>query len=58
MYQGVKNLRKRNWAPFPAEPPTINSVLLTHAHIDHTGYLPALVKKGFKGKIYCAKATH
>lgn len=58
MYQGVKNLRKRNWAPFPVEPNTINAVVLTHAHIDHTGYLPALVKNGFKGKIYCTKATH
>jgi len=58
MYQGVKNLRKRNWAPFPVEPSSINAVVLTHAHIDHTGYLPALVKNGFKGKIYCTKVTH
>lgn len=58
MYQGVKTLRKRNWAPFPVEPHTIDAVVLTHAHIDHTGYLPALVKNGFKGKIYCTKATH
>lgn len=58
MYQGVKTLRRRNWAPFPVEPHTIDAVVLTHAHIDHTGYLPALVKNGFKGKIYCTKATH
>lgn len=58
MYQGVKNLLKRNWAPFLAEPSSINAVVLTHAHIDHTRYLPALVKNGFKGKIYCTKATH
>lgn len=58
MYQGVKTLRRRNWAPFPVEPSSINAVVLTHAHIDHTGYLPALVKNGFKGKIYCTTATH
>lgn len=58
MYQGVKNLRRRNWASFPVEPGSINAVVLTHAHIDHSGYLPALVKNGFKGKIYCTKATH
>lgn len=58
MYQGVKTLRRRNWAPFPVAPATINAVVLTHAHIDHSGYLPALVKHGFKGKVFCTRATH
>lgn len=58
MYQGVKTLRRRNWAPFPVEPRNIDAVVLTHAHIDHSGYLPALVKNGFRGRIYCTKATH
>jgi len=58
MYQGVKTLRRRNWAKFPVDPATVGAVVLTHAHIDHSGYLPALVKNGFKGKIYCTKATH
>ncbi len=58
MYQGVKTLRRRNWSPFPVEPRTIDAVVLTHAHIDHSGYLPALVKHGFRGKVYCTTATH
>jgi metallo-beta-lactamase family protein len=57
MYQGIKNLRERNWKPFPVDPKSIHSILLTHAHIDHSGYIPALVKNGFSGRIYCTSAT-
>lgn len=58
LFQGYKELRLRNWAPLPFDPKIINAVLLTHAHIDHTGYLPLLVKNGFKGEIYCTKGTN
>lgn len=58
LYQGVKTLRRRNWARFPVEPASVDAVVLTHAHIDHSGYLPALVKQGFRCRVYCTKATH
>lgn len=57
LYQGYKDLRLRNWNQFPVDPQTIDAVVLTHAHLDHTGYLPVLVKNGFKGKIYCTQGT-
>ncbi|MEK4033906.1 MBL fold metallo-hydrolase [Methylocystis sp. IM3] len=57
LFQGLKNLRLRNWAPFPVKPKGISAVLLTHAHLDHSGYLPALVRDGFDGPVYCSKAT-
>ncbi|MDX1901298.1 MAG: MBL fold metallo-hydrolase [Gammaproteobacteria bacterium] len=57
LYQGLKELRLRNWNPFPIDPSQINAVLLTHAHIDHSGYLPLLIKNGFKGKIYSTEGT-
>jgi metallo-beta-lactamase family protein len=57
LFQGLKNLRLRNWAPFPVKPKTISAVLLTHAHLDHSGYLPALARDGFHGPIYCSKGT-
>jgi len=57
LFQGLKQLRLKNWKPLPIDPATIDVVLLTHAHIDHTGYLPLLVKNGFKGKVYCSHAT-
>ena len=56
LYQ-ERQFKERNWAPFPVPPKTIDAVLLTHAHLDHCGWLPKLVKDGFKGKIYCTQAT-
>ncbi len=57
LFQGLKKLRERNRLAFPVPPSSIHAILLTHAHIDHSGYIPALVKHGFKGKIYCSEAT-
>ena len=57
MFQGLKNLRDLNWAPFPVEPRSIGAVVLTHAHLDHSGYLPKLVADGFGGPIYATPAT-
>ncbi|HQS83394.1 MAG: MBL fold metallo-hydrolase [Alphaproteobacteria bacterium 16-39-46] len=57
LFQGLKNLRLRNWSPLPFYPNKIDALLVTHAHIDHTGYIPLLVKQGFRGPIYCSEAT-
>ena len=57
LFQGLKELRERNWQEPPFDPRSIQAVLITHAHIDHTGYLPRLVKEGFRGPIYCSRAT-
>lgn len=57
LFQGQKPLRLRNWQPFPIDPKAIDIILLTHAHIDHSGHIPLLVKNGFRGVIYCTEAT-
>jgi metallo-beta-lactamase family protein len=57
LFQGLKELRLRNWEPFPMDPAGIDAVVLTHAHLDHCGYLPRLVAGGFRGRIYCTPAT-
>jgi metallo-beta-lactamase family protein len=57
MFQGLKELRERNWQDPPFDPASLDAVLITHAHIDHTGYLPRLFALGFKGPIYCSRGT-
>src|SRR5262247_3091453 len=57
MFKGLKELRERNWQEPPFNPNSLNAVLITHAHIDHTGYLPRLVKHGFRGPVYCSRGT-
>lgn len=57
LFQGFKNLRLKNWDEFPVKPNEIDAILLTHAHLDHSGYIPLLVKNGFRGSIYATPAT-
>jgi metallo-beta-lactamase family protein len=57
LFQGLKELRLRNWEPLPVDPATIEAVVLTHAHLDHCGYLPRLVAGGYRGRIFCTPAT-
>ena len=57
LFQGFKQLRLRNWAPLPVDPKSISVVVLTHAHLDHSGYLPLLIKNGFRGPVICTEAT-
>ena len=57
LFQGLKELRLRNWNPLPIPPSSIQWLALTHAHLDHTGYIPRLIKDGFKGQIYASPAT-
>jgi metallo-beta-lactamase family protein len=57
LFQGFKQLRLRNWASPPISATSLDAVVLTHAHIDHSGYLPLLVRQGFTGRIYCTDST-
>lgn len=57
MFQGPRSVRRMNWDPFPIAPSLITAVVLTHAHLDHCGYLPALVRQGFSGPVYCSPNT-
>jgi metallo-beta-lactamase family protein len=58
LFQGFKQLRLRNWAHLPVDPKSVDAVILTHAHLDHSGYLPLLMKNGFRGPVYCTPGTH
>ncbi|MBL1148487.1 MAG: MBL fold metallo-hydrolase [Pseudomonadota bacterium] len=57
LFQGHKELRLRNWQGFPVNPRDIDALILTHAHLDHSGYIPKLTNAGFEGPIYCSEAT-
>jgi len=57
LFQGYKQLRLRNWAAPPVALKSLDAVILTHAHIDHSGYLPLLAKNGYTGPVYCSSAT-
>lgn len=57
LFQGFKQLRLRNWAPLPIDPRSLDAVVLTHAHLDHSGYLPLLVKNGFSDPVICTEGT-
>jgi metallo-beta-lactamase family protein len=57
LFQGLKELRDLNWAPTPFNSQGLDAVVLTHAHLDHVGYLPRIVKQGFRQKVHCTEAT-
>src|SRR5918992_2289494 len=57
LFQGLRELRHRNWQPLPFDPSELSAVVLTHAHLDHTGYLPRLVANGYRGRVFCTAGT-
>ena len=57
LFQGLKELRLRNWDEFPVPPASLDAVVLTHAHLDHVGYLPRLTAQGYKGRVFCTPGT-
>ena len=57
LFQGYKPLRLRNWTPLPIVPEQVGAVLLTHAHLDHSGYLPLLAREGYRGTVYASAGT-
>jgi metallo-beta-lactamase family protein len=57
LFQGLKELRLRNWEPLPIDPSELSGAVLTHAHLDHTGYLPRLVADGYHGRVFCTPGT-
>ena len=57
LFQGLKELRLRNWQDLPVPASTLDAIVLTHAHLDHCGYLPRLVAQGFRGRIFCTQGT-
>lgn len=57
LFQGLRELRRRNWRPLPIDEKEIKAIILTHAHIDHSGYLPVVVNRGFKGPILASEST-
>jgi metallo-beta-lactamase family protein len=58
LFQGYKQLRLRNWSPLPFEGRALDAVVLTHAHLDHSGYLPLLIRNGYAGAVHCTEATY
>jgi metallo-beta-lactamase family protein len=57
LFQGLKELRERNWQNLPVNASTLDAIVLTHAHLDHCGYLPRLVSQGFRGRVFCTQGT-